>query len=178
MRSVCCLKFVRWVFVLVALAMVAGCAMTPTMPSPSSIVAPEPIRGCSGRYMCPYTSDGVVAEWVDKGMHAKMGATIGKTAGAYAGQKAFEQIPFVGGILGSKVGEAAGRAIAIEACGGWDYIKKTSDLSFNSVDKLAVYLYAKYSTNEHYSQVLKATKEIYPDLEKRYYRAIQNAPRS
>jgi hypothetical protein len=148
---------------------------TATFPPPGALVAPAPIMGNSGKYMSPYTSDGVLAPWVDKAINVKLGATIGKTAGAYAGQKALEMVPFVGGILGSKVGEAAGRAIAIEASGGWDYIKNTSDLSFNSPDDMAVFLYVTHSSHEHYKDALAATCEIYRDLCDRYDSAIQNA---
>lgn len=155
-----------------------GCAsMSGPGIQPHEIAAPEPINGNSGEYMCPYTSDGVVAEWVDKAVNAKMGATVGKHAGAYAGQKALEQVPFIGGLLGQKAGEAVGRKIAIEASGGWDYIKETSDLSFNSVDNLAVYLYAERSDHSHYREVLDATREIYPELKERYHQAIIQAPR-
>jgi hypothetical protein len=128
-----------------------------------------------GKYVCPYTQDGVVAEWVDKAINAKMGATIGKHVGAYAGQKALEQIPFIGGWLGGKAGEAAGRAIAIKACGGWDYIKSTSDISFDNIDDMSVYLYVKFSTNEHFQEVLQATWEIYPEMLKTYNNALIKA---
>jgi hypothetical protein len=131
----------------------------------------------SGKYMCPYTQDDVLAEWVDKAIQAKLGATLGKTVGAYAGQKALEQVPLLGGFLGSMAGEAAGRAIAIQAAGGWDFIKSTSDLSFNSVDNMAVYLYVMHSSHEHYQQALNATCEIYPELSNRYSYAIRKAPR-
>ena len=36
-------------------------------------------------------------------------------AGNYAGQKAMEQVPFVGGFLGKKAGEALGRQAALSA---------------------------------------------------------------
>ncbi len=143
---------------------------------PNQIIPPMPRLDNEGAYMCPYTQDGVVAEWVDKAINAKMGATIGKHAGAYIGQKALENIPFVGGWLGSTAGEAAGRAIAIKASGGWDYIKSTSDSSFDNSNDLAVYIYATYSTNEHFKDVLDATMEIYPELKKGYYNALCNAP--
>ena len=74
---------------------------------------PEPIFGNEGRYMCPYTEDGVAARWVDKSLNAKVGSAIGTAAGRYAGQKALELIPFIGGWLGGKAGDAAGRKIAI-----------------------------------------------------------------
>ena len=125
--------------------------------------------------MCPYTQDGVLAEWVDKAINAKMGATVGKHAGAYAGQKALENVPLLGGWLGSKAGEAAGRAIAIKASGGWEYIKSTSDMSFDSLNDMSVYLYARHSSHEHYKDALDATMEIYPKLKKGYYKAIQKA---
>ena len=164
------------VFFVMFAFLLSSCAMKPNV-KPEQIVPPSPIQGNSGEYMCPYTSDGVVAEWVDKAINAKAGATIGKTAGAYAGQKAMEQIPFVGGILGGMAGEAIGRKIAIESCGGWEYIKDTSDLSFNSCDDLAVYIYATHSSHSHYDKVLSAAYEIYPDLEKNYWSAIKEAPR-
>ena len=161
-----------------ALAFVAaafsGCA-TATFPTPAQVTAPTPLQNTSGKFMAPYTSDGVVAEWVDKAVKAKMGAAIGSNVGAYAGQKALEQIPFVGGFIGEKAGKAIGREIAVSASGGWESIKAASDLSFNTVDDLAVWMYAKYSTNEHYKDVLAATQGIYPELVERYAPAIQIA---
>jgi hypothetical protein len=143
---------------------------------PNQIIQPAARLDNEGAYLCPYTQDGVVAEWVDKAINAQMGATIGKHAGAFLGQKALENVPFVGGILGSKLGESAGRAIAIKASGGWDYIKSTSDISFDNANDLAVYIYATYSINEHFQEVLQATMEIYPELKKGYYNALCNAP--
>lgn len=155
-----------------------GCVTAPAFPTPGQIAAPAPIEDNSGKYMSPYTSDGVVAEWVDKAMKAKMGAQVGGMIGAYAGQKAMEQIPFLGGFLGQKAGEAMGREIAVKASGGWEYIKSTSDLSFNSVQELSVWMYATHGSNEHYAEVLAAIQEIYPEMKTQYYAAIQNAPRA
>jgi len=163
-------------WVIFCMVIVSGCATTP-MPQPAELVSPHPIQGNNGEYMCPYTSDGVLTEWVDKAVNAKIGATIGKTAGAFAGAKACEQIPIFGAFVGSAVGNKIGRSIAIKASGGWDYIKKTSDLSFNSLDNMSVYLYCNHSSHAHYSQALKATWEIYPAMKSRYNRAIRSAPR-
>ena len=140
-------------------------------------VAPQPIYGNTGEFMSPYTEDGVVAPWVDKAINAKLGAAIGSQAGAYAGRKLMENVPFFGGMLGEKVGNEAGRRIAIEASGGWEYIKGTSDLSFNTLDDLAVYIYAHHSAHPDFQKVLEATWEIYPELQTAYYPAIQNASR-
>ena len=116
-----------------------------------------------------------MAEWVDKAVKAKMGSAVGGAIGAYAGQKAMENIPFIGGFLGQKVGESMGREIAVKASGGWEAIKASSDLSFNTVDELSVWMYATHSTNEHYQEVLNATWEIYPEMKQRYFPAIQAA---
>ena len=155
-----------------AAAFFTGCATTAAFPTPAQVVAPPPLPNNSGKFMAPYTSDGVVAEWVDKAVKAKLGSAIGGQIGAYAGQKALEQIPLFGGLIGQKAGEAIGREVAVKSAGGWESIKASSDLSFNSVDELAVWMYAKFSTNEHYSDVLAATQGIYPELQQRYNVAI------
>jgi hypothetical protein len=149
------------------------------MASPAELAAnaPVPIQGNSGQYMSPYTSDGVLAEWVDKAVNAKMGAAIGSAAGAYAGRKALEHVPFIGGFLGQKVGNAAGRTIAIKASGGMEYIKATSDLSFHTMNDLAVYMYANYGGTENYQSALEATWELYPELKQGYFQAITSASR-
>ena len=125
--------------------------------------------------MCPYTQDSVLAEWTDKAINAKIGATIGKHLGTYAGQKALEQVPFIGGMLGSKFGEEVGRKIAIESAGGMETIKSSSDISFNSIDDMSVYMYVHYSGNEHYQEALAAAFEIYPELGKGYYLTLVRA---
>lgn len=130
--------------------------------------AVEPIQGTEGEYMSPYTSDGVTAEWVNKSINASMGSAVGSAAGAYAGAKAAEQIPIIGGLLGSKVGEAAGRKAAIEASGGEDYMRETSDLSFNSLEDMAAWMYQEHGNGSNFDEVLKATQEVYPDLEQVY----------
>lgn len=165
-------------FMLILIAFLfSGCAAMQPQLQPHEVQAPTPIEGNTGAYMCPYTSDGVTAEWVDKAINARMGAAVGQMAGAYAGQAVMEQIPFVGGFLGSMAGEKIGREIAIKACGGWEYIKLTSDLSFVSVDDMAVYMFANYSLNSNYNEVFNAVKEIYPEFADKYHVAIQNAPK-
>jgi len=161
------------VLIIVFAGFLTGCA-TPLL-RPDQMVAPQPILGNSGQYMCPYTQDGVMAEWTDKAINAKIGSRVGQMAGTYAGQKALEQVPFVGGFIGSHVGEAVGRKIAIESAGGMDYIKEKSDLSFNNIGDMSVYLYVKHSNHPHYQDALDAAMEIYPELKKEYYLALQKA---
>jgi hypothetical protein len=157
----------------VLLMVSAGCA--PHMARPDQLTAPEPVVGNTGKYMSPYTSDEVLAEWVDNAIKARAAGKIGGAIGAYAGTKALEQVPLIGGILGEKVGNKIGKEIAIKCAGGMDFICNSSDLSFNSLDDMAVYLYVKHSSHEHYQDALKASFGIYPQLEQRYHVALANA---
>lgn len=118
----------------------------------------------SGEYMNPWTSDGVLAEWVDKAINAKMGSAVGSAVGAYAASKALENVPFIGGILGSKVGKKVGHSAAISASGGMDYIRETSDQSFRSLNDMARYLKAVHATSSNFQDAIKAADAIYPGL--------------
>ncbi len=118
----------------------------------------------SGEYMSPWTSDGVLAEWVDKAINAKMGSAVGSAAGAYAAQKALNNVPFIGGFLGSKVGKEVGRTAAISASGGMDYIRQTSDQSFRSLDDMARYLKTVHASSSNFQDAIKAADAIYPGL--------------
>ncbi|MFK5986570.1 MAG: hypothetical protein QM479_14265 [Pseudomonadota bacterium] len=162
-------------FIIFIALILSGCGSVPKLKQGHEIVPPEPIYGNSGEFMSPYTEDEVLADWVDKAINAKAGAQVGAAVGAYAGAKALEMVPFVGGMIGKYAGEQIGRQIAISASGGMEYITSSSDLSFNSLDKLSVYLYAKFSTHAHYQDALAATMEIYPDLKKIYQSAIYKA---
>jgi hypothetical protein len=155
--------------------MLTACATGPRIAAPNLIKAPQPIVGNTGKYMSPYTEDGTVAAWVEKGRNAGMGASLGGFVGAQAGQKVAENIPFVGGFLGQKLGETAGRAIALKMVGGEEFIRANSDLSFNSVNDLAVYMYAKNSAHKDFAEALKLTQDIYPELKTAYYPAIISA---
>lgn len=154
----------------------AGLFSAPKLPAADAIAVPKPIEGNSGKYMSPFTSDGVTAEWVTKAMKVGAAGSIGSAAGAYAGQQVLNQVPFVGGLLGKKLGNTAGRAIALKSIGGEAFLKNTSDLSFNDGDALLIYVYAKYSTHAEYAKILDATYSIYPELKERYLAALLRAP--
>ena len=125
-----------------------------------------------GQYMSPYTSDDVLAEWVNSAINANIGATagtgVGAMAGAYLGEKALEQIPFVGGFLGgavgAEIGKNVGRQTAISASGGWEAIRASSDRSFDDIASMARYLKEKYGTTSNYTDAMNATQQIYPEL--------------
>lgn len=165
----------RFFFPFLITIFLASCASAPRIAPPQKIVAPTPIQGNAGRYMSPYTQDGTVTLWVEKGRSASAGANVGGFLGAQAGQKLAGQIPFVGGLIGQQIGEKAGRAIALEMVGGEEFIRANSDLSFDNVDDLAIYMYAKNSGHKDYPAVLDLTQKIYPELQNRYYQTLLNA---
>ncbi len=142
------------------------------------VVAPTPRMDNEGKYMSPYTQDGVLTEWVDKAINAKIGATIGKHIGTLSSlfiqeDEDSEGASLMGRFLGGSSGEKKGREFAIKASGGWEYIKSKSDMSFESIDDMAVYLYVKQSSHEHYKEGFGATVEIYPELKKKYITSIK-----
>ena len=50
-------------------------------------------------------------------------------------------------------------------------------MSFNTVNELAVYVYARNSSHKDFAEVLDLTQKIYPDLKRAYYPAIVAASR-
>lgn len=164
----------------------SGCATTGysqgnSYAEPTRLASPVPIDGNSGTYMSPYTSDEVLAEWIDNAIKAKAGAAIGSSVGQAAGQMAAEEIlsgfGIFGSLIGDKVGSKIGRDQALKSAGGMDFIRESSDLSFNKWEDLAVYMYVNFSENKDYADVLAATTTIYPELEN-YPSAIAKASRA
>ncbi|MCH8498398.1 MAG: hypothetical protein LAT63_07960 [Marinobacter sp.] len=132
------------------------------------------IAGNGGNFMSPYTSDGVTAEWVNRAINVSMasttGAAVGGAAGAYAGNRLLSNVPFggmLGGIAGAQAGQAVGREMAIDR----DLVRRTSDLSFVTLEDMATYLVLHYGTNANFSQVINAAEKIYPGLRQ----AVANA---
>jgi hypothetical protein len=151
---------------------------------PEKITAPRPIAGNSGKYRSPFTVAGTVALWAQKPISgtdngSDLAANVGGAVGRQVANKVFENIPFVGGIIGQSVGESAARAATkknIEPeLPGMDAVIASSDISFNSVDKLAVYMYAKNSSHGQYARVLALTQRVYPELQDAYTSAIEKA---
>ena len=149
--------------------MVSGCASTNV--EPSKLVAPEPILGNTGKYMCPYRQDGSMADWSNQAITSVLGAEAGKRAGFMLGTKVF------GGasILAKKAGKVAGRELVLRATGGMEKIRKSSDLSFNKLEDLAVYIYVKHSKDKNFKKALRIMRDLYPDFKNAYKRGIARA---
>lgn len=165
-----------------AALMVVGCASAPAVENVAKIsdpvakeaayaklqaAAPKPIEGSSGKYMSPFTSDGVTAEWVTKAMKVEASGKIGQAAGTLAAEHLLSNIPFAGMFAGDASKKLA-RAMALKGIGGEEFLKSSSDLSFNSLDDMAGYMYAFHSSHEEYAKIVKATIAIYPDFARAY----------
>ncbi|GAB5560328.1 MAG: hypothetical protein SynsKO_19750 [Synoicihabitans sp.] len=154
---------------------------------PGAVLAiPEPRQDTEGKYISPYLADGSLAPWARKGMGAAAGVagTVGgkmlaDEAGKQAGKALANKVPGAGA-LGSLFGRKASKKLTdtatVKAVGGWDYIKSTSDISFDSVMDLAVYLHANHAAvDPEYGMALAATMGIHPRLVGAYEPALERA---
>lgn len=156
--------------------------------SPDKITAPTPITGNSGNYMSPFTASGGIAPWAvkveattDNG--SDLAANVGGVVGQEVGRKALDFIPFgLGGMVGKEVGSQAGRSATRTTIQpkvpSAEEARATSDISFNTADELAVYMYARHSSHREYGRILTLTKTVYPALARVYASAIEQAAQS
>ena len=63
-------------------------------------------------------------------------------------KRAMEQAPFVGGFLGKKAGAAVGRQVALSAIGGEEFLRSSTDLSFDSAEALVGWTLANHGSRE------------------------------
>lgn len=147
---------------LITLATTQGCVAEFKYAPPDKLVAPEPIQGNTGKFKSPYTSDGVVAEWVDSAYNA------GKTGENFGG--IFSIIPFLSSLVAY-----SSTSLHMAVAGGEELINKTSDLSFNSIDDMSLYLYVKHSSHPSYGKVLQAVQTAYSEFFDSYHNAIVEA---
>lgn len=138
-------------------------------PGRDDIIPPQPILDNSGAYFAPYTQDDTIAEWVDIGLKAagmkEVGGAVGQEAGRAIGQSAGGGLGgLIGSVAGKEKGKQAGRERAVASAGGWEKIKETSDISFNSLEDLAAWLYATKSRRADYQDVMALVRQIFPEL--------------
>lgn len=138
--------------------------------------------------MSPFTAAGGVAVWAQGSLEVKdqgsdIAANVGGAVGRQFANKALDFVPFgLGGLFGQKLGESAARAATSKAVEPElpteSVIKASSDISFDSPDALALYMYTKHSSNPGYSKILALTQRIYPELRKAYFTALEKASAS
>jgi hypothetical protein len=160
-----------WILSLVSISLLCSSGCSSGIAPANQLTAPEVLQDNSGEYMCPYRQDGTLADWSAQVISKVLGAEAGKRAGWMAGAK------LLGGAagIGKKVGEKAGEKLALEAAGGMEGIRRTSDISSNSLDDLAVFMYVNYSEKENYNKALRAMYDIYPKFKQTYPRALAKA---
>ncbi len=149
----------------------------------AKLTVPEPRSDTEGEYISPYRADGTIADWATKAIGGAAGAALGNLAGDQLGDLASESLADKvpgGAVLGSLFGRKAKKALAetaaVKAVGGWDYIKETSDLSFDSSMDLAVYLHANYAgVDPDFANAVGAAMSVYPRLVGAYEPAIKRA---
>lgn len=137
-----------------------------------TLPAPTPIYDNSGAFLSPYRCDGTPTEWSDKAMSAGAGAAVG----GMAAEKAAAAVPFVGGFFAKKAKDVGAKTGAMTAAGGAEFVKSTSNLSFNTAQELAVYLQAKHAAlDPDFAKRVAAAMSIYPELKTVYASAVQAA---
>jgi hypothetical protein len=144
-------------------------------PNASGLVkAPPALTDKSGKFHLPLKADGTTTEWAQKILSAQVGAALGEKAAEKASGAALSHVP-MGGLL-SGVAKKKGKELgAVAAVGGPEFIKQTSDLSFDTLADYAVYLHVKFAGQPNFSQALATAMAIYPSLEKDYDRAVKAA---
>jgi hypothetical protein len=147
------------------------------VPMPSELLTPNYIEGNTGKYLSPFTSDLVVADWVDKSIDAGIGANLGGLIGTHLGRQILSEIPFVGASMGKEIGESVGHNMALNAIGGEGFLRESSDISFDSLQNMAIYLFKFNSEHPSYLQAVKATMVLYPQLKRTYNESIIHAQR-
>jgi hypothetical protein len=139
-----------------------------------ALTAPDPLQGAKGKYLLPIDANGALTGWAQKALQAQVGNIAGEQAGAAASKGLASVVPG-GGLAGGFLKKKGKEAGAMAALGGPDYVKKTSSLSFDSVEAYAVYLHAKLGSSPEYSKAVQAAIALYPDLEASYGKSVTAA---
>lgn len=155
-----------WV-ICTTIALMTGCAL----PDPSTLESPTPMQGSKGKFLNPYLASGNLAPWADRGLHADrdMINVPGKVAAGVVGAVDPTGLASMG--LESAVRQDA----AVQAAGGIENMKATSETSFDRHEDFAVYLYVNHSRKPEYKSLTRFLAELYPDVAMNYDGDIRKA---
>ena len=154
----------------VAVSSLAGCALPP----PDTLQSPTPLPHGGGKYPCPYSASGALAPWAKRAIESDRG---GAKAGAFAAEMAIGAVPIAGDLFAEQVGQEMVRGAAVKAAGGRDFMRVSSDQSFDELDDLAVWHYVNHSTAAEFEALQKFLTELYPYLAENYGNAVRHAKR-
>ncbi|CUA86710.1 hypothetical protein [Pseudidiomarina woesei] len=139
---------------------------------PWEIIAPTPIPDNSGNYMVPFTSDGVLAEWVNAHRSGQIAGALGGSAAsllAASQDLGSEAIPFVGAFV-SAASKAAQRNAIQSATGGAEGVRAGSDLSFNELTDLMAWMYATHSLHPNFDDIVQVLDAVYPGAHEKLFK--------
>ena len=135
---------------------------------------PESLPDASGKYVSPYQRDGGMSAWAEKSLSAEAGEAAGEAAGESAGNVVAAKVPF-GGFMKGAIKDKSGQAGAVAAVGGWDFIRESSDISYDDVEDYSVYLHATHGMDADYKESLATAFSVYPELKKKYKKSLDKA---
>lgn len=139
-----------------------------------TLEVPEPAEGNTGKFYFPYNPNGYLTPWAEKAINAQIGAEVGGRAANGAITSLASKVP-LGGLFAGKAKDKAKEAGAVVAIGGWDFIRENTDISFNSLSDLSVYMHSEFNGESDYETALAAAMALYPELERGHERAIDKA---
>lgn len=146
-----------------------SCASTPKMPDPKKVTFSEP--AAQGKYALPYRSDGNLAGWVERAKDAKKKCEAMDTGKSVAKGVASH---FLGGLekvatdVATEAAAAAAKKIIEETIGEFD-----TDQFFDDECDYSYYLYAKYSQEKDYNEVLNLVFFVFEPIQKKYQTCLQ-----
>jgi hypothetical protein len=125
---------------------------------------PEPLPHNEGPFLFPYTRDGTLTTWAKRAARADLGRMIGNRGAEVIAQELRQDGTPFAGTIGDRMGEKISRKLVLLAMGGNKRIRESSELSFDRLEELALYLHARYHGTEHYDQAVTALRALYPDF--------------
>ncbi|WP_152619745.1 hypothetical protein [Paramagnetospirillum magnetotacticum] len=127
--------------------------------APQAIVVVAPIKSSDGAYVSPIKADGTLAQWVAEGI-GRVGEFKQYEDGKRVRDFLMPSGPSI--IIGGYADKRAQERV-VESFGGWDYIRKTSDISFNTLDDLREFI-SSFKERGVYQSARVAASWLYPEF--------------
>jgi hypothetical protein len=141
------------------------------LPLPSQLNVPVPKGLGEGAVVSPFTRSGELAGWAQAALD---GADPASFLGSVRAQNASWWSTGVEVLTGERETIEV-NATTLEDAGGWANVRATSDVTFDRVEDLAVYLYAVHGKDARFLRALKVTQDLNPELAPAYRDAIRDA---
>ncbi|MEM9378580.1 MAG: hypothetical protein AAGB93_01430 [Planctomycetota bacterium] len=159
---------------LALLAVLLSCSSTETpLPDPVLVESPAPRSDAGGRFVSPYLDSGELTAWaagaIEAGAHVDAATALGLQRDDIVGSG----LALVGRAFTGDAEEASETTLA--AVGGWETIRSTSNVSFDSADGLAAYLYGEHLRSGSFPAALKLTFDLYPEVEATFFSSVRSA---